>query len=245
MSTPCRLRWRHRLAGTVGHVPRQSRVDVEGALHHVFDRGNRRQVICEDSLDFQVFLSLVERAVKRYEWRVHAYCVMPNHYHLLIETPKAGLSRGMQFVNGCYAQAFNWGRGLDGHLFQGRFGSALVEAEAHAIWVNRYIARNPVEAGLAPSPGGWSWSSYGALRRDEAPAWLAHESVLRLFGSGEKAAIAYERLILDEDGPDSPEHVQGLTPDTPTRDVWRQRSARPTGRRSPPRTWRPPLSARR
>jgi putative transposase len=178
-------------------------------------------VICEDAIDYGFFLSLVERSIAKFEWLVHAYCLMPNHYHLLIETPKAGLSRGMQLLNGRYAQAFNAGRRLDGHLFQGRFGSRLVESEGHAIWVNRYIARNPVEAGLAPGPAAWEFSSYGALRRGTAPTWLAHNSVLRLWGGGEKAVVEYERLILDEDGPDPPDHVRGLTPDTPTTDVRR------------------------
>jgi putative transposase len=203
-------------------MPRQLRVDAEGALHHVFDRGNRRQLICEDALDYRSFLALIERAVRRFEWRVHAYCVMPNHYHLLIETPKGGLSRGMQLVNGRYAQGFNAGRRLDGHLFQGRFGSVLVETEAHAIWTNRYIARNPVEAALAPDPAGWRWSSYGALRKGQAPWWLAHDAVLSLFGVGQAAAVAYERLILDHDGPEPPGHVQGLTPDRANGAVWRR-----------------------
>jgi putative transposase len=226
-------------------MPRSPRIDVEGALHHVFDRGNRRQVICEDVIDYQFFLWLIERAVRRYEWLVHAYCVMPNHYHLLIETPKAGLSRGMQLLNGRYAQAFNAGRQLDGHLFQGRFGSVLVETEGHALWVNRYIARNPVEAGLASSPAAWLWSSYGALRRGVAPAWLAHDAVLNLFGDGKDAAVAYERLILDENRPDPPGHVQGLTPDRVNGDAWSRPIAPPTGPRSPRRTARPLESALR
>ena len=217
-------------------MPRPPRIDVEGALHHVFDRGNRRQVICEDVLDYQFFLWLIERAVRRNGWLVHAYCVMPNHYHLLIETPNGGLSRGMQLVNGRYAQAFNAGRRLDGHLFQGRFGSVLVETEGHALWVNRYIARNPVEAELVSSPAAWAWSSYGALRAGVAPSWLAHDAVLNRLGGGAQAAVAYERLILDEDGPDPPSHVQGLTPDRANGDVWRRPSVRPTGPRSPTRT---------
>ena len=220
-------------------MARPPRLDFEGALHHVFDRGNRRQVICEDALDYHLFLSLIERAVRKFEWRVHAYCVMPNHYHLLIETPQAGLSAGMQLLNGRYAQAFNAGRRLDGHLFQGRFGSVLVETDAHAVWVNRYIARNPVEAGLVARPADWEWSSYGALRRGSAPGWLAHDAVLRFLGGGESAAVEYERLILDEDGPDAPGHVQGLTPDTPHADASRQPSGRATGRRSGRRTSRP------
>ncbi len=225
-------------------MAREPRIDFEGALHHVFDRGNRRQVICEDALDYQLFLSLLERTIRKYEWLVHAYCVMTNHYHLLIETPKAGLSAGMQLLNGRYAQAFNAGRRLDGHLFQGRFGSVLVESDAHAVWVNRYIARNPVEAGLAASPGEWGWSSYGALRRGTAPAWLAHGAVLRLLGGGESAAVEYERLILDENGPDPSGHVQGLTPDTPHADAGRQPGGRATGRRSGTRTSRPRRFAR-
>jgi putative transposase len=184
-------------------MPRSPRIDVEGALHHVYDRGNRRQVICEDDLDYRFFLALVERAVRRFEWRVHAYCVMPNHYHLLIES------------------------------------------EAHAIWVNRYIARNPVEAGLAAGPKEWAWSSYGALRKGAAPSWLAHDAVLRLFGAGEAAAVAYERLILDENGPDPPGDVQGLTPDAPKRDVAQWNGRGPTGRRSRRRRSRPSGSAAR
>ena len=186
-------------------MARPLRPDFEGALHHVFSRGNRRQVIAEEPLDYRLLFWLVDQAVTRFKWQVHAYCVMPNHYHFLIETPEAGLSRGMQLINGRYAQAFNAGRRLDGHLFQGRFGSRLVEAEGHAIWVNRYIARNPVEAGLAAGPAAWEWSSYGALRPGCAPNWLAHDRVLRLFGEGERAAVAYERLILDEDGPAPPD----------------------------------------
>jgi putative transposase len=226
-------------------MARAPRIDVEGALHHVFDRGNRRQLICEESLDYRFLLWLVERAVSRFEWVVHAYCVMPNHYHFLIETPKAGLSRGMQLVNGRYAQSFNAGRRLDGHLFQGRFGSVLVETEAHALWVNRYIARNPVEARLVAGPAAWAWSSYGALRRGTAPAWLAHDAVLRFFGTGENAAVAYERLILDEEGPDPPGHVQGLTPDRANGGASNGLRAGPTGRRSPRRTWPLPGSALR
>jgi putative transposase len=227
-------------------MARPLRIDAEGALHHVFDRGNRRQLIAEEPLDYRFFLWLVERAVKRYEWLVHAYCLMPNHYHFLIETPKAGLSKGMQLVNGRYAQAFNAGRGLDGHLFQGRFGSRLVEAEPHAIWVHRYIARNPVEAGLVTSPAAWEWSSYGALRRGCAPRWLAHDAVLARFGDDRAtAAVEYERLILDEEGPDPPGHGQGLTPDTADGDLPLWKSLSPTGRPTRRRTLRPRLSALR
>jgi REP element-mobilizing transposase RayT len=220
-------------------------MDYEGALHHVFDRGNRRQLICEERLDYLHFLALVERAAKKFEWLVHAYCVMPNHYHLLIETPAAGLSRGMQLLNGRYAQELNAGRRIDGHLFQGRFGSVLVETEAHAIWVNRYIARNPVEAKLVENPASWEWSSYGALRGGSAPTWLAHDAVLRLFGEGPSAAVEYERLVLDHDGPDPPGHVQGLTPDTASGDLRLLKSLSPTGRRTRRRTSRPRRSALR
>jgi putative transposase len=198
---------------------RPLRPDFEGARQHVYSRGNRRQDIAEEPLDYGLLLWLVEQAVERFKWDVLAYCLMPNHYHVLLETPEAGLSRGMHLINGRYARAFNSGRGLDGHVFQGRFGSKLVESEGHALWLHRYIARNPVEAGLVAGAAAWKWSSYGAVRRGRAPSWLAHDKVLGHFGGSESAAVAYERLILDQEGPDAPEHVRCQAPDTAYWDV--------------------------
>jgi putative transposase len=163
-------------------VPRPPRRDFEGALHHVTDRGNRKQAIFEDAVDYECFLYLVGRAVKRFKWRVQDYCLLPNHYHLVIRTPEGGLSRGMQLVNGRYAQWFNDGRRLSGHLFQGRFGSKLVESLAHRLELARYVPRNPVKAALCDDPGQWRWSAYGALLRNRAPRWLAHGETLELFG---------------------------------------------------------------
>jgi REP element-mobilizing transposase RayT len=177
-------------------VPRPLRLDFENALHHVTTRGNRRQLIFESADDFRLFLRLVGRVVKRFEWSVRDYCLLPNHFHLVVRTPKGGISRGMQLLNGRYAQMFNAFRGLDGHLFQGRFGSTLVEKHGHAVWLVRYLAMNPVEAGLCRDPGEWPWSGYGAFHQGTSPSWLARDEVFALFGSGERAVAACERLVL-------------------------------------------------
>jgi len=180
-------------------MARPLRPDFAGAIHHVTDRGNRRQEISRDPPDYRCLLYLVAQAVKRFKWLVHEYCLMPNHYHFVIETPEAGLSRGMQLINGRYAQLFNHRGGLDGHLFQGRFKSFLVESAGHRLWLTRYIARNPVEAGLCADPREWRWSSFGALRRNSAPDWLAHTEVLALFASDpELAAARYSEHVLGD-----------------------------------------------
>ncbi len=177
-------------------MPRPPRLDFEDALHHVTARGNRRQLIFEEADDFRLFLRLVGRVVRRFDWRVRDYCLMPNHFHLVVRTPKGGISNGMQLLNGRYAQMFNSFRGLEGHLFQGRFGSTLVENPAHELWLARYLAVNPVEAGLCSDPGEWQWSAYGAFHHGTSPRWLARAEVLGLFGSGERAVAQYERLVL-------------------------------------------------
>lgn len=98
----------------------------------------------------------------RYRWLVHAYCLLGNHYHLLVETPRPTLSRGMRNTNGVYAQWFNRRHGKVGHLFQSRYGAVLVEREPHALALAAYIVQNPIRAGLVDRPADWPWSSYRA-----------------------------------------------------------------------------------
>jgi putative transposase len=168
---------------TVWFVPRPPRVLVPNGIYHVTARGNRRQRIFVDSDDHVRFLRLFVAIANRRRWRCHGYCLMPNHYHLVIETPNADLSRGMQHLNGAYANAFNEQHGLDGHLFQGRFHAVLVESTWHLLELTRYLAVNPVAAGLCAHPADWPWGSYAGLIGAAPPSSLvAVDELLRCFG---------------------------------------------------------------
>jgi REP element-mobilizing transposase RayT len=137
---------------------------------------------CPD--DYRLFLDVLGLVAERFGWRVLAYCLMPNHYHLVIETPKPNLSAGMHVLNSRYAHAFNDRYGHTGHVFEARFGAVLVERDAHLLELIRYVHRNPVRARLCREPGEWEWSSYRALAgRAPAPPWLGVDAVLQLFGA--------------------------------------------------------------
>jgi REP element-mobilizing transposase RayT len=144
-----------------------ARGEVEAGIYHVYSRGNRREAIFEDDADHDLYLDLLRRAVKRTGWHAMAYCLMRNHFHLLIETREPNLAAGMQWLEGCYAQAFNRRHRYVGHVFQERYGAKRIRYDAQFWTVVRYIARNPVEAGLCNQPDGWRWSSFAL-----APAWL-------------------------------------------------------------------------
>lgn len=133
---------------------------IAGGTYHVTSRGNRRQSIYHDDDDRRLFLVLRDQVVRRCRWRMLAYCLMTNHFHLLIETPAPNLSAGMHRLNGDYAKYFNARHSVDGHLFDRRFGSRLIETEEHLADTLRYIAFNPVEAGLCAHPREWRWSSF-------------------------------------------------------------------------------------
>jgi putative transposase len=170
-------------------MPRPPRLIVPGGIYHVTARGNRRQEIYVDDADFEFFLLLLARVAERFGWQVHSYCLMRNHYHLLIETPEPNLSAGMHRLNFLYAQWFNWRHGVDGHLFQGRFYSRLVTSDPHLLELSRYIVLNPVRAGLCSDPSEWRWSSYRACTGSAPPPrFLARQWLLGVFGTTEPAA---------------------------------------------------------
>ena len=135
--------------------------------------------------------------VTRLGWQLHTHCLMPNHYHLLLDTPLANLSYGMQRLNGDYAQWFNAEHGLDGHVFERRFYSRVVESTTHLLELSRYIVLNPVRAGLCRNPGDWAWSSYRALAGEEpAPAFLTTDWLLSVFGEDrERAQASYRDFV--------------------------------------------------
>ena len=148
----------------------------------MLSRGNRREVIYLDDRDRRKFLSVLKKCVERYNVVCHAYCLMPNHYHLLIETPDGNLSRAMRQLNGVYSQAFNRRHAKVGHVLQGRFKAIVVEKESYLLEVCRYIVLNPVRARFVSTPGEWRWSSYRSqVGEARPPRFLTVDWILKQF----------------------------------------------------------------
>ena len=145
-------------------MARPLRIEFPGALYHVTARGNARAPIFLEDADRQLLLATLGDANERHGWLCHAYCLMPNHYHLLLGTPDANLSRGMRQLNGLYTQRFNRRHDRVGHVFQGRFKGILVEREAHLLELARYIVLNPVRAGIVACAEAYRWSSLRATQ---------------------------------------------------------------------------------
>lgn len=144
-------------------MTRPLRIEYPGAVYHITSRGNARQDIYDGDKDREKFLSILSLVTERFHWRCHSYCLMDNHYHLLVETPIPNLSAGMRQLNGIYTQAFNRHHRRVGHLFQGRFKAIVVEKQAHLLELSRYIILNPVKAGIVQQPDDYQWSSYCAI----------------------------------------------------------------------------------
>ncbi|MFI5181157.1 MAG: transposase [Thermoanaerobaculia bacterium] len=180
-------------------MSRPPRLEFAGALWHVTSRGNEKRDVFRDDADRELFLSILGRTVELFRWTLHAYVLMENHFHLLVETPEPTLSRGMRQLNGLYTQAFNRRHRRNGHLFRGRFKSVLVHKETHFLELARHVVRNPVRAGAARSARSWAWSSYRATAGlVAAPAWLETSATLRRFGAKRAASgEAYRRFIAD------------------------------------------------
>ena len=175
---------------------RRPRIDSAGALHHVTARGNAKANIFLTARDASVFLATLGTVVGDHRWTCFAYCLMPNHYHLLIETREANLSVGMHALNATYARMFNAAHERVGHVFQQRFHAEAIHADEHLMETLRYIVLNPVRAGLAEAPGAWQWSSHRAMAGACAPPrWLSRNRTLRLFGPGD--ADAYVRFVAE------------------------------------------------
>jgi putative transposase len=149
-------------------VARKKRDQSEG-IRHIWCRGNRKQPIFVDDFDRERFLILLAKVAKKLGWRCVAYCLMDNHVHLVIYVPASTISRGMQLLNGQYAQAFNRRHGYVGHLFQGRFSASRVDDDAYSLQVGRYVVLNPVRAGMVRDAVEWTWSSHPAMLGKVAP----------------------------------------------------------------------------
>jgi REP element-mobilizing transposase RayT len=180
-------------------MARPLRIEHPGALWHVTNRGNAQEDIFRSDEDRLTFLDLLGEAVRRFGWVVTTYTLMDDHFHLVFETPDPTLSRGMQWLQGKYAQWFNKRHKRVGHLFQGRFKAFLVEKEAYLLEVHRYAVLNPVRAGMVQRPEDYRWSSYRAIvGLDPAPPWLAVDHVLHQFAPDSTIAQAYYRAFVAE-----------------------------------------------
>ena len=182
-------------------MARPLRLEFAGALYHLTARGNARQKIFLDEEDRRCFLEFLGKEVEQQGWLLYAYCLMDNHYHLLLETPEPNLVAGMRRLNGVYTQAFNRRHRRIGHLLQGRYKAILVDKDAYLLELCRYIVLNPVRAKAVKQPAQWRWSSYAATAgRASAPPWLALQAVQVLFAS----RAAYERFVAQGLGQESP-----------------------------------------
>ncbi|MBW1859102.1 MAG: transposase [Deltaproteobacteria bacterium] len=193
-------------------MARPLRIEYPGAYYHVIHRGNAGEAIFRNKRDREKFLEYVAKAVERFGIKVHTYCLMTNHYHFLVETPEANLSRAVQWVNVSYAAYFNRKRQRIGHLFQGRFKSILVDADEYLKHLSRYIHLNPLRAKMVEQLVSYPWSSYPAFTgKRKAPDWLEMDWLLSLFGKKRKEAFtAYRRFV---------EGVEPTQVDNPADDV--------------------------
>ncbi len=178
-------------------MSRPLRIEYAGAVYHVTSRGNEKKPVFKDDHDREVFLNTLQHVNKRYNWNCHAYCLMTNHYHLLIETPEGNLSLGMRQLNGVYTQLFNKYHGRNGHLFQGRYKAILIQKDSHLLEVCRYVVLNPVRARMVEGPESWKWSSYLATAgQAKSHPCLTTDWVLGQFsGKRGKAESEYRQFI--------------------------------------------------
>jgi len=177
-------------------MTRPLRIEFNGALYHITARGNARQAIFLNGEDFADFLRTLNSVVKRYHFLLHAYCLMGNHYHLLVETPEGNLSRGMRQLNGLYAQRFNQKHQRVGHLLQGRYQAILVDKENYLLELCRYIVLNPVRAGIVKEPKDYRWSSYLATAGDtKIPGLFADWILSQFHKEKKKASTQYQSFV--------------------------------------------------
>jgi putative transposase len=176
-----------------GQMARLARIQGAGATHHVTARATFGRRVFIENDDRRYFEYRLDDVVRRYGWSCKAHCLMGTHYHLLLTTPEANLDAGMHRLNGLHAQALNDRHGQFGIVFRGRYSNVIVETEGHFFALFRYIALNPVRAGLCARPADWRWSSYAAaIGLATPPPFLDIGSVLQLFGRD--PAVARDRL---------------------------------------------------
>lgn len=180
-------------------MARPLRITYPGAFYHVTSRGNEQKDVFKSQRDREKFLEYLASATERYGAVIHAYCLLSNHYHLLLETPKGNLSQIMRHINGAYTTYFNVKRKRAGHLFQGRFKAILVEADEYAMELSRYIHLNPVRAGMVTRPEEYRWSSYNNfIGQSAVSSWLKENTILNYFSNSAKEAKQKYRYFVED-----------------------------------------------
>ena len=193
-------------------MARPLRLELAGALYHVTSRGDGREDIYLSDDDRQAWLETLAHVCDRFNWVCHAYCQMSNHYHLVVETPDANLSKGMRQLNGVYTQRFNRSHQRVGHVFQGRFKAVIVEKDSYLLELARYVVLNPLRARMIRQLNQWPWSSYLATCRQVAkPDWLQTDFILSQFSAQRaRAIVKYITFVHEGKGlPSVWEQLQG------------------------------------
>jgi len=203
-------------------MPRNPSIEVPGGFFHITAHAAAQMTLYQDEWDYAAWLRMLERTVEAFHWRCYAYCAMPNHFHLVIETPEPTRGAGMRHLNGSYAQRYNTRHDGSGHVFQGRYRAKPIVHDSHFLVCCRYVVLNPVRAEICTRPENWRWSSYRAtVGIVPAPTFLCVDDVLALFTvPDEQKRSAYARFVADgiaESGP-----VQGPGPET-----WLRHASRP------------------
>ena len=174
-------------------MARPMRIEFPGAVYHVTARGNERKKIFRQDRDKEDYLEILALVLGRFGWLCHSYCLMDNHYHLIIETPRGNLSRGMMQLNGNYAQHFYRKYNRVGNLFQDRYNAILVEKETYLPELSRYVVLNPVKARIVQLPEEWPWSSYRAIiGKTRKPDFLTIDWILSQFGIQDQPPKIYK-----------------------------------------------------
>jgi putative transposase len=180
-------------------VPRPLRIQIADGLYHITTHSNHRRLVFQDDRERAHFLDVLGTVVRRHNWSCRDFCLLSTHYHVFVQTPQPDIAEGMQYLNGRFAQWVNRKRGERSHVFEDRYGSTLVKTESHALAVHRYIALNPVRAGLVRDPEAWPWSALPILLgRPGRAAFLDVAAVHGLFGrTASTACRSFRRFVQD------------------------------------------------
>jgi putative transposase len=184
-------------------MSRPLRIEYSGAWYHVMNRGRRFEKIYSDRQDYQIFTELLKDASEMWKVKIAAYCLMPNHYHILIQTPEGNISRTMRHINGIYTQRYNRKHACDGQLFRGRYKSILVSGDSYLLQLVRYIHRNPIKVGLVDSLNQYEWSSHkGYLSVAKKWNWLHKPFIYSLLSRNKKEWIKRYRQFVSIESDD-------------------------------------------